>query len=280
MNRRDFFKAITTALFTGRFASKALANTLTARGRTPAERLDTAVKDYLHRMQRFDEPHDGDIYLDAQQLPLLKSSVNRLKRIQYIVGHGNFHLLSFDGGIRMARTYSEIGSFSKAELHFLEMVFHENAARYGFLGKKPLKAITDRIRRQDTVKIRGAGNYIFKGASQETYKKIMEELGDQAVLTSGVRSVTKQFMLFLNKALTHKGNLSLASRSLAPPGYSYHGVGDFDVGQVGFGAANFTERFTTTEVCRKLGDLGYIDLRYQQDNRLGVRFEPWHIKVT
>ncbi len=50
-------------------------------------------------------------------------------------------------------------------------------------------------------------------------------------LTSGVRGVAKQFILFLAKAEANGGNLSLASRSLAPPGYSYHGVGDFDVGE-------------------------------------------------
>ena len=87
-------------------------------------------------------------------------------------------------------------------------------------------------------------------------------------------------MLFLNKAYKSNGNLSVASRSLAPPGYSYHGVGDFDVGQVGFGADNFTARFTSTEVFKKLENLGYINLRYQKDNLLGVRFEPWHIKVS
>ncbi len=89
----------------------------------------------------------------------------------------------------------------------------------------------------------------------------------------------KQFLLFLNKAYNYDGNLSLASRSLAPPGYSYHGIGDFDVGQVGLGADNFTQRFTTTEVYRKLKDLGYIKIRYVEDNMLGVRFEPWHINV-
>jgi hypothetical protein len=75
-------------------------------------------------------------------------------------------------------------------------------------------------------------------------------------------------------------SLSLASRSLAPPGYSYHGIGDFDVGQVGLGADNFSQRFTTTRVYRKLKDLGYMKIRYVEDNMLGVRFEPWHIKVS
>ena len=105
-------------------------------------------------------------------------------------------------------------------------------------------------------------------------------MGRGAILTSGVRSVIKQFLLFLDKAYRCNGNISLASRSLAPPGYSYHGIGDFDVGQVGLGSDNFTERFTTTPIYRRLRDLGYINIRYQRDNLLGVRFEPWHIKVS
>jgi len=105
-------------------------------------------------------------------------------------------------------------------------------------------------------------------------------VGRQVILTSGVRGLIKQFLLFLNKAYKSNGNLSLASRSLAPPGFSFHGIGDFDVGQAGFGVANFTERFTTTEVYRKLRYLDYINLRYTQDNLLGVRFEPWHVKMN
>jgi LAS superfamily LD-carboxypeptidase LdcB len=89
----------------------------------------------------------------------------------------------------------------------------------------------------------------------------------------------KQFLLFLNKANKNKGNLSMASRSLAPPGYSFHGIGDFDVGKKGYGIHNFTERFTKTNVYKRLTDLGYIKFRYERDNDLGVRFEPWHIEV-
>jgi hypothetical protein len=195
------------------------------------------------------------------------------------VGHGNFHLLNFDDALKIARNYSRVGRFPKAELHFLEMIFYESAALYGFFGEKPLKNLTARIKRYQVAKVPHTGNYLYKGLSVETYKKVKQALGDQVILTSGVRSIVKQFLLFLNKAYKSKGNLSLASRSLAPPGYSFHGIGDFDVGQVGFGAANFTERFTTTKVYRKLAHLGYVKLRYEQDNLLGVRFEPWHIKV-
>ena len=112
------------------------------------------------------------------------------------------------------------------------------------------------------------------------YTKIKNEIGDNLVLTSGVRSVVKQMHLFLSKASKYEGNLSLASRSLAPPGYSFHGIGDFDVGHIKLGARNFTDAFAETDEFKKLIDLGYIDIRYPKDNKLGVRFEPWHIKVA
>ena len=111
------------------------------------------------------------------------------------------------------------------------------------------------------------------------YAKLKKTVGDKLYLTSGIRGVVKQFLLFLDKANDNKGNLSLASRSLAPPGYSSHGIADFDVGQVGYGALNFTETFTNTEVFKQLEDLDYISIRYPKDNLKGVRFEPWHIKV-
>ena len=77
--------------------------------------------------------------------------------------------------------------------------------------------------------------------------------------------------LFLRKASKYQGNLSLASRSLAPPGYSFHGIGDFDVGNIHLGVKNFTNAFAKTDEYKKLIDLGYIDIRYPMDNELGVR---------
>jgi hypothetical protein len=82
----------------------------------------------------------------------------------------------------------------------------------------------------------------------------------------------------------HLLNLSAASRSLAPPGYSWHGRYDFDIGikNTEYRQLNFDKRFITTPLFKELFTAGYIslaDLRYQQHNDLGVRFEPWHIKV-
>ena len=82
------------------------------------------------------------------------------------------------------------------------------------------------------------------------------------------------------KAMETGGNLSQASRSLAPPGYSFHAAGDFDVGKVGFGPDNFTEAFARTDEYRRLIDLGYVEIRYTETNPFGVRHEPWHIKIV
>ena len=129
-------------------------------------------------------------------------------------------------------------------------------------------------------KIQRTGHYLYRGKSEELYNQLKKDLGPTIVLTSGIRSVVKQTHLFLAKTIQSKGNLSKASRSLAPPGHSYHGVGDFDVGKIGFGRKNFTEAFAGTSEFKRLVELGYVDIRYPRDNMFGVRYEPWHIKVV
>lgn len=280
MKRRDFLRAALGVVIASGFAPEVLAQVARIPLTTEPTHYDHFIKDYLHKIRNFDAHHQEDVCLNPAQFALLKSCVARFTRLQRTVGHGNFYLLSFDEAIRISRNYSRVGRFTREELLFLEMIFYSDAAHYGFFGKKPLQSLTDRIQRRKVVKVPYTGNYLYKGLPLETYKKVRRDLGREVILTSGIRSVIKQFLLFLNKAYKNNGNLSLASRSLAPPGYSYHGIGDFDVGQVGLGADNFTLRFTTTRVYRKLKDLGYIKIRYVQDNMLGVRFEPWHIKVS
>ena len=216
---------------------------------------DDDIKDYLYKIKNFDKSHTRDVILSPKDLNLLKSSFQRLKRVQRIVGHGNFCLLNFDGAVKTAKNYARVGRFTKNELDFLEKVFYESGSVYGFLGQKPIKNITDGVKRSKTVKIPRSGNYIYKGLPLETYKKIRKTIGDEVVLTSGIRSITKQYYLF-------------------------HGVGDFDVGQRRFGSDNFTSKFTTSDVYKKLVDLKFINFRYNENNMLGVRFEPWHIKVS
>jgi len=279
MNRRDFLRAALGVAIVGGFAPEVLAQIASISPASTPGNYDHFIKDYLHKIRNFDAHHPEDVFLDQAQFRLLQSCVARFERLQRTVGHGNFYLLSFDDAIKVSSNYPGVGRFTKEELIFLEMIFYSDATHYGFLGEKPLQNLTDRIQRRKVVKVPYTGNYLYKGPPLETYKEVRRHLGKEVILTSGIRSVIKQFLLFLNKAYNYDGNLSLASRSLAPPGYSYHGIGDFDVGQVGLGADNFTHRFTTTEVYRKLKDLGYIKIRYVEDNMLGVRFEPWHTNV-
>lgn len=282
MRRRDFLKAVSATVILGTVEpfSFVSATQLSPQpqGLSPSD-LDGSIKDYLHKMQNFDHPHPGDICLEKELFPVLQICVSRLQRLQRTIGHGNFHLLSFDEGLLFANNYPKVGNFSKDELDFLEKIFYTDSAEYGFWGDKPINNMTESIKESEVVKIPGAGNYLYRGMPQEMYEKIRKHVGDKVYLTSGIRGVMKQFLLFLQKAEQSNGNLSLASRSLAPPGYSFHGISDFDVGQIGYGALNFTGSFTATEVFKKLDALEYVSIRYPKDNLNGVRFEPWHIKV-
>ena len=161
----------------------------------------------------------------------------------------------------------------------MESLFHRPAAEYGFYGLKPVGKLTHSVNRKEIVKVQGTGNYLFRGDAEKLYHRMRADVGNHLVLTSGVRNVVKQFHLFLSKAVKTKGNLSKASRSLAPPGYSYHSVSDFDVGQVGFGINNFTSKFFESSVYKKIHQLDYFKIRYTRNNMLGVRYEPWHVRV-
>jgi hypothetical protein len=239
---------------------------------------------WLERADRKDiitelEPQE-DIILRGEEYKLLKKTFYRFKRIQKTVGYGHFNVVSFDEALKLAHNHSSIGEFTKEELDLIEKLFYESASKYGFYGEKVLDNLTGNIAKNETKKIPYTGHYLFRGRAEVMYKEIQKDMGNKVILTSGVRNIVKQIYLFLNKAIKEKGNLSLASRSLAPPGYSFHSIGDFDVGKVGFGYRNFTAEFAKTDEYKKLMDLGYIKIRYPQGNPFGVRFEPWHIKVV
>ncbi|MBW1635803.1 MAG: M15 family metallopeptidase [Deltaproteobacteria bacterium] len=240
---------------------------------------DAHVKDYLTKVRHPNVPHKNDIILRLDQIQVLGLVVAKFDKIQSTVGHGNFCILGFGEALRIAGEFPEIGKFIRQELDFLEMIYHRNAEDYGFKGKKMLVTLTQTINKEDVFKVPYSGNYLFNGESLKKYERVKEDLGPDLVLTSGIRGIPKQFLLFLNKAHHHGGNLSLASRSLAPPGYSYHATGDFDVGQKGFGSGNFSEQFITTPVFKMLASEGFVKCRYKRDNMLGVRYEPWHVKL-
>lgn len=280
MKRRYLLKTMGLGLFGLGVAPKISAKTIQGYFAGKKTYPEDELKDYLQKIHNFNKAHDDDVLLDHEQYQTFESTVLKLRRLQKLVGHGNFNILNFNDGLSLARNYSRVGEFTKQELQFMELTFYEDGQLYGFLGQKPLKEITDQVKKKDVIKIPHSGNYLYKERSIEIFDDIKKELGDQVILTSGIRSVMKQFLLFLNKVYSSEGNLSLASRSLAPPGYSFHGNGDFDVGQKGYGKLNFTGTFTETEVYKRLSEMGYLQLRYPADNKLGVRYEPWHIKIN
>jgi hypothetical protein len=221
-----------------------------------------------------------DVILGPEQRLVFDTALARLRRLQKYVGYGNFNIIGWDQSLELARARDSIGAFTHQELDLIEELFFTDAKTLGFYGDKVVTNLSASIAKKDIVKIPGSGHFLFKGTSTDTYNKIRRDLGDSVVLTSGIRSVMKQVYLFMNKAEKVDGNLSLASFSLAPPGHSYHAVGDFDVGKKGFGLKNFSEAFAQTDEFKRLIDLGYLDIRYPQQNPFGVRYEPWHIKVV
>jgi len=256
-----------------------MLNAYSATPDSPVWVPDKAIKDRLMKTRLFDRHFRDDTMLPGPEMVLLKSCLERMKRLQRLIGYGNFCLAGFDETLAYARSYSRVGRFTGPELEFLEKIFYSPARSYGFMGEKPISEMTASINRKKTRKMAGTGNYLYRGKPTQMYLDIQKQIGRDVVLTSGIRGVMKQFLLFLNKTQASRGNLSMASRSLAPPGYSFHGIGDFDVGKKGFGIDNFTEKFTQTRVYNQLSDLGYIKFRYDRKNDLGVRFEPWHVEV-
>lgn len=280
MDRRHFLRAAAAALLAAGASPRLLLAATKPAAPLPSSVNGVDLGQYLERMREFDQPHPGDVILEGKRLALFKKTLRRLRRLHKTIGDGNFHLLDFNTALKEGDDWGlRVGEFQRDEIEFLEEIFYQDATLYGFLGDKPLRNITDIIPEDEVAKVPGSGNYLYRGKPYDTFIQMQKDLGDGVVLTSGVRGVMKQFLLFFEKAGAAGGNLSLASRSLAPPGFSFHGISDFDVGQRGFGKNNFTERFVTTPVFDQLCRLEYVDLRYPRDNLLGVRFEPWHIKV-
>lgn len=227
-----------------------------------------------------DETQTNDIWLrDDQKEPFL-SVVKKLDQIERTVGYAKFNLISFDETIKIAKNYAKIVPFTQAELNYMEEVFFEDPIKYGFYGQRTCHQITESINEKNVVKIAHTGHYLYRGVAQDSFNRIVKDVGNTVILTSGVRSIVKQLSLHLDKIKSENGNVTMAMRSLVPPGYSYHSVGDFDVGKKGWGHENFTANFARTAEFWSLQKLSYISMRYTLGNHDGVRFEPWHVKIV
>jgi D-alanyl-D-alanine carboxypeptidase len=244
----------------------------------PAKEGKILTPDARAKSVYFDQDFADDIFLSGPERKLAESLLKKLRLAQSKVGYGNFNILGFDDFLKI--TAAGAAALTPEEAAFMEKTFHTDAKIYGFQGAKVFTRLNEAIGANSVVKIAGTGHYLRKGKSTEVYNRIIKDVGSSLVLTSGVRGLVKQYYLFFEKCLQSGGNLSKASRSLAPPGYSFHGHGDFDIGKRGFGLSNFTDEFAATEEYKRLVGLGYAEIRYVEENQLGVRFEPWHIKVA
>lgn len=222
---------------------------------------------------------DTDIYLSRDDWALLVSINTKLKGVKKHIGFGNFNIISFEDTLFYARNYSKIGAFTKKELDFIDKLFTEDVGQYGFYGKRTSFNINNKISKKEVEKIPYTGHYVFKGKALEDYENLTKDIGDTLILTSGVRNIVKQLSLYVNKIYNCRGNMTKASRSIAPPGHSYHTISDFDVGRKGWGHKNFTADFATTYEFNEMIKLDYIGMRYNMNNSDGVRFEPWHVEV-
>jgi len=220
----------------------------------------------------------NDIFVPDFYKKTFYSLHKKLYMLQHIVGYANFNLLSFDEALSLAKRYSKIGAFTQKEIDFIEYLFYSPGEHFGFLGERTVNKLSHKINKKDTVKIPRTGHYVFKGESLIIYNKMIKDV-DNIYLTSGIRGVVKQLKLFVGKIYRTNLNISKAAFSIAPPGYSYHTISDFDVGKRGWGYKNFTSKFAKTKEFFEIRHLNYVGIRYRRDNHYGVRFEPWHIKV-
>lgn len=275
MQRRTLLKG-----FAGSYAALAAGKALAQDGTITMPIDPKTAARMQYKAKHFDEDFEDDFYLtEEQKKTLLIPVLKKISLAKKTLGFGHFNLVSYDELLKTVAR-STLGAFTKPELDFIEEAFFRDAREYGFYGEKVSMELTTKIDTSKTIKMPGTGHFLFKGRPEVLYAELKKDVGDGIVLTSGIRSVVKQLDLFLAKGVQCNGNMSRASRSLAPPGYSFHGAGDFDVGKIGLGADNFTDTFANTDVYKRLIDLGYVNIRYTQTNFYGVRFEPWHIKVS
>jgi zinc D-Ala-D-Ala carboxypeptidase len=209
---------------------------------------------------------------------MIKTLLGKLNTVQDHVGYVQFNIISFDDMLKVA-SHCKV-PLSPQEVGYIETIFYSDPRRYGFFGERTVPRLTSVISKNDLTYIKKSGHFLLTGAATEKYNTIKKLIGNDLILTSGVRAPVKQLHLFLKKMVSEGGNLRLASTTIAPPGFTFHSVGDFDIGKAGYGQANFSSKFEQTDVFKRLHDGGYIAIRYTASNPYGVRYEPWHIKVA
>ncbi|MCW8954601.1 MAG: M15 family metallopeptidase [Sulfurimonas sp.] len=223
--------------------------------------------------------YKSDVFLSANEYSTLLSLDYRLTQIRRHVGFGNFNLISYGDSLQIAKMNPKIGAFTNEEISLIDRFFYDDPNKYGFYGERTCYNLDNKISKKDVVKIPRTGHYIFKGKPTQDYERIIGDIGHTLYLTSGVRNTIKQLSLYCSKLRRVKGNITQASKDIAPPSHSFHTIGDFDVGKMGLGSRNFTLDFAKTSEFEQMTKLEYINIRYSPNNLDGVRYEPWHVKI-
>ena len=232
------------------------------------------------KMQVPDRVSPDDVYLNTDQRAVMPATLARLNRAQRHFGHGYFNILGFNQLLKSAAVTPGIERFTVEEMGLLQWLFYQDATTYGFMGQRVVKDLLADLRPSLLHYDPQSGQYLYKRRAKPLFDRMRADIGSDLILTSGVRGIPKQSTLFLTKLIACDGNVSMTSRSLAPPGYSFHFSGDFDVGSTQLAGENFSRAFARSEVYRKMQRRPYVTLRYPDQNQAGVRFEPWHVKVS
>ena len=91
------------------------------------------IKSYLQKMEYVENSHDEDVYLEARRYNILVSAFKSLGRVQNLVGHGNFNVLSFDEMLKYSRRYSSVGAFPELNRTFWNRYSVPTQNSMGFL---------------------------------------------------------------------------------------------------------------------------------------------------
>ena len=240
---------------------------------------DESIKDYLFRIRNPDMRHAGDVVADAKTRATLASVNQRLTTVRDVVGFGNFNVLSFDEMLEFGRRYSQIGEFTRSELDLLESLFTRMLRDTVSLARNLSARSPSGSTCAMSSRFRITGHYVFSGKSLALYEKVLKQVGGNLTLTSGCAASSSRCSS--SSPGRRRRRQPLAGIALiGATGVLISRRRRFRRGYQGWGERNFTDDFASTDEFRSLLDLGYIDIRYPKDNRKGVRFEPWHIKVT
>ena len=238
--------------------------------------------DPLNKTRDFDRTYADDYLLAESRLELLAATADKLERAVRVIGPWAFQprLLRRPAALRPPLRRDR-RLLAEPRLQFLDEIFYTDAELYGFHGQQgPGRAdLPGSTSAMSSGSPRPVTTCCGENRSRGT-RGSARTWGRNVFLTSGVRGVVKQYQLFLSKAVTTGGNLSQASRSLAPPGYSYHAIGDFDVGRVGFGSEELHRRLRRDGGVPQAHRPRLRGHPLHRDQPLWRAPEPWHIKIA